>query len=194
MLEAAIDTEALEEMVLGERRENILNTIKLIAPSYPFQFIQYSQSSIIDIARMTGLAKNEAKQSSNRYYTEPVIWQGEASQKLAFIKAVEQSGLHTLQGGRFLHVMGKTDKGQAIKKLALRYKKHYSTPVTTIALGDSPNDIAMLQAADIAIVIRSPHYAPPEFEHPHKIISHAYGPAGWNECIQKIIFNAATNH
>lgn len=179
----------LKETILGERRSHILEVIRSIEPEFRGQFTQYDQCSYEDIAKLTGLSLEEAKQSSDRQYTEPLKWLGDEARKADFIQAIEQKGLHTLQGGRFLHVMGLTDKGQASMALKERYQQNSLNPITTIALGDSQNDVAMLQAADIAIVIRSAHYEPPEFEHPHKIISTLYGPAGWNECIQSIIFN-----
>lgn len=181
--------ERYDENILGETRNTVIEAINDIYGESPRPFTQYSRASIQDIQNMTGLSTEEAQQSADRYYTEPLQWTGSDDEKNYFIQQVQQRGLHVLQGGRFLHVMGKTDKGYALKALAPHYQTYYSTPVTTIALGDSHNDIAMLQAADIAVVIRSPHYPPPEFEHPNKIISNAYGPAGWHECIQSIIFS-----
>lgn len=184
----SIVKDGYDTTILGESREQILKVIDHIMPSASRPFTQYSRSSIQDIQTMTGLSKTEAKKSANRYYTEPLIWLGSEEEKQDFIQQLTLHGLHTLQGGRFLHVMGKTDKGQAINALTQQYQARKPNSITTIALGDSHNDIAMLQAADIAVVIRSPHYDPPVFEHPNKMISHAYGPAGWHECIQSIIF------
>lgn len=176
--------------ILGEPREHILEVIKSLSTKKGFRFTQYSQCSTSDIMTLTGLTNTEAQQSSQRYYTEPIKWLDSDASKQSFIQDIEKEGLQVLQGGRFMHIMGLTDKGNASKKVKTLYEKNNASPVISIALGDSHNDIAMLQAADIAVVIRSPHHAPPEFEHPHKIISQAYGPSGWNECIDQIIFNA----
>ncbi len=189
--------EPLEEIILGERRSKILDIINECGTHYQSEFVQYSQCSAEDIVTLTGLPLEDAKKSSERFYTEPLKWTGSESLKQEFIDDIKERGLHTLQGGRFLHVMGLTDKGQANQHIKALYHDFYASVnpskkgnnVKVIALGDSHNDIAMLQAADIAVVIRSPHYPPPEFDHPHKIISNAYGPEGWNECIQQLIFN-----
>ncbi len=37
------------------------------------------------------------------------------------------------------------------------YEKEYRVPVTTIALGDSENDIKMLKMADHAILVKHPY-------------------------------------
>jgi mannosyl-3-phosphoglycerate phosphatase family protein len=178
-----------ESIILGTPRSDILKTIENICLDFPFQFTQYHRCNINDIVRLTGLSADEAKLSSQRDYSEPLQWLGSDAEKADFITRIEQRGLHILQGGRFMHVMGLTDKGQANERLYDLYSEHNSTPIKSIALGDSHNDIAMLQAADIAVVVRSPHNALPEFHHPNKIISQHYGPDGWNESIQQIIFN-----
>ncbi len=175
-------------MILGEQREKILSAIDLINKEKSFDFTQYSQCSTQAMADITGLTLKEAQQSGQRNYTEPLLWKDTEEKKTLFIQAIEQQGLQALQGGRFMHVMGKTNKGKANTILSRAYQSLYQQKITTIALGDSHNDIAMLQAADIAIVIRSPHYKPPEFSHPHKIVSECYGPEGWHECIQQLLF------
>ncbi len=176
------------EYILGTPREEVLHTLKKVASPFITQFKQFSHCSTEELMAMTGLKYSDAEKSNRRYYTEPLQWLGDDTSKEHFIHAVHQTGLHTLQGGRFLHIMGHTDKGKALLAFKEHYTKHSKKPVKTIALGDSGNDIAMLEAADIAVVIRSKHYPPPEFAHPNKMISNQYGPAGWHEAIQKIIF------
>lgn len=174
-------------VILGHPRQHILEKLQQLKQSFPSHFRCYSESSAEDIVDMTGLSLEEAKLSLQREYTEPLLWQGDNNSKQAFITLAMELELQCLQGGRFLHLMGNTDKGKATKILAQQYQEHPQSKVKTIALGDSHNDIAMLQAADIAVVIRSPHFSPPEFEHPHKLVSHLYGPAGWDECITQLL-------
>jgi mannosyl-3-phosphoglycerate phosphatase len=60
-------------------------------------------------------------------------------------------------------------------------------PRHTIALGDAPNDIEMLEAADFGVIIANPHREPlPELngEKFGKIIrTKQYGPVAWNAAI-----------
>lgn len=176
--------------ILGRQRQEIIDIIREHLSDKPSLYRGYHQSSINDIMDMTGLSAEDAAMSAQRQYTEPLQWLGDTQQKADFINAAKKYDLHALQGGRFLHLMGNTDKGAANIELKALYEAYYQAPVTTIVLGDSHNDIAMLQAADIAVVIRSAHHKPPEFEHPHKLISQQYGPNGWHECIQQLLFNS----
>ena len=183
------NSSSLERILLGTPRSELIETVNRLKPQFLQQYTHYQACSIEDIMQMTGLSMLEAEQSSQRRYTEPVKWLGDMNSKKRFIEAVKQSGHHILEGGRFIHVMGKTDKGKASKQLAQTYEQHTHKTIATIALGDSHNDIAMLKAADIAVVIRSHNHAPPEFDHPNKIISELYGPDGWNEVMQYFLLH-----
>ena len=63
----------------------------------------------------------------------------------------------------------------------------------SVALGDSQNDVAMLDAADYAIIIKSPeHQAPVLLDHKVKLanqtlfVTQSYGPEGWVEGINHV--------
>ncbi|MEL7309499.1 MAG: HAD hydrolase family protein, partial [Pseudomonadota bacterium] len=56
----------------------------------------------------------------------------------------------------FIHLTKGNNKGLAQKWLLNQFKKAYRNPFTVIALGDSQNDVAMLKAADTAILINNP--------------------------------------
>ncbi len=74
-----------------------------------------------------------------------------------------------------------------------QYREHYrgGEPLVTIALGDSPNDQRMLEAADIPVVIRggvnSDQVQLPSQKHP-PMRSLKPGPEGWNECVLNLLF------
>ncbi|MBT8145790.1 MAG: hypothetical protein KJN90_03005, partial [Gammaproteobacteria bacterium] len=54
--------------------------------------------------------------------------------------------------------------------------------------GDSGNDIAMLEAADWPVIIRSPSHEVPELHCDKPIlVSEHNGPEGWNECILQLV-------
>jgi mannosyl-3-phosphoglycerate phosphatase len=69
--------------------------------------------------------------------------------------------------------------------LANEYQTHSANKITTVAIGDGNNDIDMLEAADIALIVRSPVHEPPQLQKQDSvIISEATGPAGWNESVR----------
>jgi predicted mannosyl-3-phosphoglycerate phosphatase (HAD superfamily) len=94
-----------------------------------------------------------------------------------------------LIGGRFLHVSGQCDKGKAIQWLKRIYE-HFCPDkcFTSLAIGDSQNDVAMLETADLALLIPSPVNALPSLKRHHDGMQAAHcGPRGWAEGVQQVL-------
>lgn len=176
----------------SQPREYWLELLNEQAQAFKNDFVGFSSLSVEELCELTDLSPDNAKLALDRHYAEPLLWKGDDTNKQAFIKLMTTAGAHTLQGGRFLHVGGDTDKGKAMKWLAEVYSKQYGASVTTIALGDSGNDNAMLEAADIAIQIKSPtHEFPILTTNKQSIKSTEYGPKGWAECISKTLLSSS---
>lgn len=175
------------EVILGQPRKELINAINDLPGTLRTCFTHYHAMSIADIVEATGLSIQEAKQSADRYYSEPLKLLSTDKQKQVLFNELHKRRIHYTEGGRFIHLMGHTNKGSASSWLAKLYQNHYEKEVKIIALGDGKNDIDMLKAADIAVIIRSPVNAIPEFDHPCKIISEHYGPQGWAESIEQIL-------
>lgn len=148
-------------------------------------FKTFDQVGIEGIIELTQLDHDAAIRASQRHYGEPVVWYGTEYQKQHFIEALTALGAHVLQGGRFMHVSGKCDKGLALNWLKAQYQRYDPTShFITIAAGDSHNDVAMLEQADESIIIRSPVHSPPQLVKGHGVYeSDAMGPDGWVEAI-----------
>jgi mannosyl-3-phosphoglycerate phosphatase family protein len=174
------------EVTLGKARKELLDALKEIPKSFNQCYRGFNEASTQEIMDMTGLKEEEAKSAKERLYTEPLQWLGNPEQKEQFFWHLNRNRIHFTEGGRFLHLMGYTNKGSATTWLSKLFEIEHKRPVKIIALGDGKNDVDMLKAADIAVVIRSPVNDPPEFEHRCKIISDDYGPTGWSKSIEHI--------
>tara|TARA_R110002124_G_scaffold109399_1_gene262203 strand:+ start:344 stop:1261 length:918 start_codon:yes stop_codon:yes gene_type:complete len=173
-------------------RQYWLELLNQHAQAFNDDFIGFSSLSVEALCELTDLSPDNAKLALIRHYAEPVLWQGNEANKQAFIELMTRVGANTLQGGRFLHVGGDSDKGKAMNWLADVYSKQYNAPVTTIALGDSGNDNAMLEAADLAIQIKSPVHPFPILTTPKQSIkSNECGPKGWAECIKQTLLSSS---
>jgi mannosyl-3-phosphoglycerate phosphatase family protein len=170
-------------------RSHWLQLIDAVAGDFKSEFSGFSELGEQDIVRLTGLAPAAARRAARREFGEPVHWHGDAQRQQAFIDAIEQAGGRVLRGGRFLHVSGDCDKGMALRWLNNCFAAcRNATPPTSIAIGDSHNDLAMLEAADYALIIRSPAHPPPTPARCRNLyISEATGPQGWNEGVRAIL-------
>lgn len=148
----------------------------------------FSDLSVSGIVNLTGLEYDSASRAAQRQYGEPVSWLGSDDEKQKFISELNALGANVLQGGRFLHVSGRCNKGIAFKWLTEQYKNAEQQAFTTLAIGDSHNDIAMLEAADIAILIPSPAHSLPELKRTKNLYTAKYpGPTGWADSVSSIL-------
>ncbi|MBZ5489130.1 HAD-IIB family hydrolase [Halomonas aquamarina] len=135
-----------------------------------------------EVAALTGLDAARASDARQREGCEPLIWNGDQASLETFRQALESDGLELTQGGRFWHVMGRgTDKGRAVTWLIERFAMLRGCTPLSLALGDGPNDVSMLEAVDQAVVIQGVHDARVTPRTPALYRTTAVGPAGWAE-------------
>lgn len=139
-----------------------------------------------EVAKMTGLTQEGADLAGQRAFSEPGLWQGSASQKSEFLAHLRDHGIIAQQGGRFLTLSFGGNKVDQMRTIIETYQ-----PRHTIALGDAPNDVQMLEHADYGVVVANLHgpaLATLMGEATGKIIrTKAAGPKGWNDAILDLL-------
>lgn len=155
-----------------------------------FGFTGFSDWTAGEIAERTGLNEKEAGLAKQREYSEPILWQDSDAALAEFKSALESLELRLLEGGRFFSIQGRFDKSTAMYWLKNRDSNKGKT---VIALGDSPNDCAMLDAADIAVIIKSAKSSRIHLDNPGQVIRTAEpGPQGWQSAMTEIIAQLET--
>ena len=171
---------------LSMPRSDILEILERVQSEHAYPLLSYAGMNIADLVSLTGLSEEQAAQSMQREFSEPLVWQGDQAQLQEFLDQMRAFGVHCLRGGRFLHLMGDCDKGRAMQHLIRDCYPGEKGPV--VALGDSDNDIAMLERADIAVVVRSAVREPLQLHSDNRIITtDACGPEGWAQAINMLL-------
>ncbi|MFT6310593.1 MAG: mannosyl-3-phosphoglycerate phosphatase family protein [Porticoccus sp.] len=170
-------------------RQKWLSLLAALQADFPNQFTYFFAQGSAGIEQLTGLNDEDAALANQRDYSEPVKWLGSKQQEQQFFAAISSNGGVTQQGGRFITVSGDCSKGRALKLVTQLYQDQYpNKQIITIAIGDSGNDVSMLEAADYALLIRSPLHDFPEMARSDKLLkSNLLGPAGWDEGVRTIL-------
>lgn len=182
---------------LGESYSKIRRTLEFLRATAHYQFRGIGDMSVAEVCDSTGLNEENAKRARMRRHGEPLLWLDDAKSFDLFVKDVKRADLHITRGGRFIHVIGAHDKGQAMLWLTTMYRQQSHLPAFVIAAGDSSNDLPMLKLADAAVIVRSAHRAPLELE-PHSpeqlvVTTELTGPGGWNQAITTLL-HAENSH
>lgn len=153
-----------------------------------FKFRNFDVLTAKDVSDLTNLSEEGAAMAKERFGSEPLLWD-DTDEKLAlFTEEIEKHQLKLIKGGRFYHVIGLFDKGFAIDQARGLFEKKYpNKEIVTVGLGDSPNDLPMLETVDIAIVIKSGRSAEMKLKNKNVTFSQHEGPVGWNEEILKLL-------
>ncbi len=194
--EACIDSEHYrwerrdnyQTLITGLSREHILQHAHAARTKLGYRFSGFDDWSAEEVATRTGLSQAEASMAKQRYVSEPIIWQDTEQRWNDFHAAMQSQGIRALRGGRFIHLMGQADKADGLQAVRELYsQKEPETQWITVALGDSPNDQSMLEAADIPVVI--PHAEGPRLQIGTGNVIYAKYPAskGWNDAILGIL-------
>ena len=145
----------------------------------------FADMPVEEIAIRTTLSLEDARRASQRDFSEPFILENE--HELAKLKKMAQKdGFDIVKGGRFYHLITQgQDKAAAIRKVIDLYNDQYETTFTSIALGDSENDLTMLQNVDVPVLIPHPDGSYTPFTTPNLIKAPYPGPKGWNESLKR---------
>jgi len=171
--------------------ESLRRILQSLAEHLAGLFEGFGDWSVEQVTARTGLAPTAAALAKQRRFSEPGIFSGSAEQRAEFYARLDTLDYQAVQGGRFLTVMPKTSKAERMVEIAAAYASETGEPVTTIALGDAPNDLAMLEAADRGVIIANPAHAPLPVTNRERqgFISRSRnaGPEGWNESILQLV-------
>jgi mannosyl-3-phosphoglycerate phosphatase len=198
----AIDVNHEIVVELGKPADYIRAKLSDIRKKYSINFRGVADISVEKLSNLAFISREQAKRMAQRNYGETIL-QIQSEDIARFIKYVQEDGMKVIHGGRFFDVTVGTDKGIAVGILKKLFKDKFHNNVTFFGIGDSTNDIPMLNLMDIPILVQrqdSSWVDDGEIKMKNAVDSsrsrissnklikvEGIGPNGWENAIHKII-------
>lgn len=138
-----------------------------------------------EVARLTGLAPEQAVLARQREYDEPFVVEAGDAENL--ITRLRDLGFTVIHGGRLFHLVRGHDKGQAVRRLLDLYRRR-EPGIVSVGLGNSANDLPLLREVNYPVAVKNI-----DGSHDREILralpqvdrTERVGPAGWREAVEK---------
>jgi mannosyl-3-phosphoglycerate phosphatase len=157
-----------------------------IKTEHKANFVGFGDMTDREVSDETGLDLNAARRAKQREYAETLKLVGPPDEISKVLNAIKAAGLSYTRGGRFYEVMGPNDKGKATKILIDLFQKKLGT-LRTVAIGDSLNDLPMLMAVDVPLLVQRPDGNWETLGIPNLCRVEGVGPEGWSRAVEEII-------
>ena len=179
--------EGFDVIELGAPYASLRRTLGDIARDTGIPIRGYGDLTAGEIAALTGLPLEAAARAKIRGYDEPFVVDGTPADRQRVLELISAKGFRWTRGGRFHHLTGRHDKGRAVGILADLYRREHG-PIVTVGIGDSYNDLPMLDAVDRPILVRRPDGGyDPDVALAGLVFADGIGPAGWNAAITALL-------
>lgn len=165
---------------LGTGYTHLTEILDIIKRKY--NVLSFSDMSAEEVAEDANLELSQAKLAKQREFDLPFKILNK-KEKNDILTEIKKHGLNYTAGGRYYHLIGDNNKGEAIKILSYLMREKYGD-ISTVGIGDSENDFQMLDVVDRGYLVmkKDGSYASKKYRKANGI-----GPEGWKDVIEKEI-------
>ena len=163
---------------LGTDYTQLVEIIKFLKEKY--EILSFADMSAKEIADDADLDLKQAILAKNREFDIPFRIL-KKSQEKDILNEIYKQSLNCTIGGRYYHLLGDNNKGEAVKILSVLFRRKYGD-IKTIAIGDSDNDFQMLDSVNEGFLVKKKNglYASNKYRKAKDV-----GPEGWDNVVQK---------
>lgn len=181
---AGDDSDTPQQRLLGPDRLEIQRNLSGLRSQYGWRFRTLREISNETLAKITGLSLFGAAQAGERQASELVIWDDGPQAWIEFHAALRHRGLRGEGSQALVEITGATNKGVAMAEV-LAWLRRDDDHWRVGAIGYAPSDLPMLEAADLAVVLRPAKDAPPPRQ-PAGAVELPLTAAGWEAAGQAL--------
>ena len=138
---------------LGTPYERLRVVLKEVERRTGMTIKGFGDMSVEEVARDSGLSLEFARLAKQREYSETLKLEADRARQDLVLRKIKEAGLDCTHGGRYYEVMKGNDKGKATYILTRLLRQKFDK-VETVGIGDSQNDLPMLGAVDIPMLVQ----------------------------------------
>ena len=178
------------ELILGKSYKELRIVLFNISQIVKYELTPLNDLNQKQIFELTGLSDQGIKLALDRQWSVPFLNPpDEIFEKVKLI--CESYNVHVFKGNRMSHLLSiNSHKGKAVNKLKVYLNNE---DVKIIALGDSQNDLPLLEYADISIVVPGKNgpnkYLQSGIDKGYFRLANAPHAEGWSNSIKEVIHN-----
>ncbi|WP_373549958.1 HAD-IIB family hydrolase [Haliscomenobacter sp.] len=148
----------------------------------------YKYASDAELSAATGLSGDALLRARERWFTETLLSPLNGERFFEVENLLQAMGYSLSRGGRFFTVQSaQVNKGKAVLWMMELFRQSHAQGVVFAAIGDSPNDVPMLEVVDIPFLVQRPDHSWAALEIPHMISIDAIGPSGFDTAVKLLL-------
>jgi mannosyl-3-phosphoglycerate phosphatase len=170
----------------GRRYHEVVEALRLTTRELGVDIVGFAELTIEDVAHELGVPIVEAQLAKLREYTELFrIVDEKDAVRSRLIKALRRRGLRCWRIAGHHLVTGTRDRAESLGTFKAMWREAWGEPLI-VGFGDSEDDVAWLQHADVAVFVQHDRTGvPPRVlsKLPTVHVTRSPGRAGWSEAI-----------
>lgn len=144
----------------------------------------FAGASDAELSAATGLSGAALQRARQRWYTETLLTPLGEIQAAQINVWIRPDGFVLSRGGRFYTAQSAgVDKGKAVRWMMEQCRHKFSKTPVFAAVGDSPNDRAMLEVVELPFLVQRPDHCWADMEIPGLIRVSGAGPVGFSMAV-----------
>ena len=187
---AATDVAGYEVLAFGRPHDVVIEILVTTAARLGIEILTFNGMSVQAVAEDCGLSLAQARLAKLREFDEPYrVLDTNPTARARLCRALRSAGLRCSTGGRYDHVVAGTDKGAPVPSLRRLYSLAFGQ-ITIVGFGDSLNDLELLNAVDIPVVVRNTASGSADLllrGVRGATVTSTEGPAGWCEAVINLL-------
>ena len=161
----------------------------ILSKEFKDELLFFDDMSLKIREKFSGLSAKDLERASKRDFSILFKWHVDDKKLNKLKNILHDFNLTIIKGGRFFHICSNFDKYSAMQHILKFLNHNFPDQIfKTVGIGDSSNDIEMLNQTDYKCIVHSINNTSliSGLSNKKFILSTTHAPEGWEECIDNV--------